>query len=79
MPKMQDIDNIKAIIKTIFENNEIEFETELGLDSRLVEDLGMDSLMIAELSVRLEDLYAKDVFENGMLYTVEEIIQVLRK
>ncbi len=79
MPKMQDIDNIKAIIKTIFENSEIEFETELGLDSRLVEDLGMDSLMIAELSVRIEDLYAKDVFENGMLYTVEEIIQILRK
>ncbi|HMP28573.1 MAG TPA: phosphopantetheine-binding protein [Saprospiraceae bacterium] len=76
---MQDIDNIKAIIKTIFENSEIEFETELGLDSRLVEDLGMDSLMIAELSVRIEDLYAKDVFENGMLYTVEEIIQILRK
>ena len=44
---------------------------------RLREDLRMDSLDLAELTVRIEDKFGVDIFEDGMVYTVEDIIKKL--
>jgi acyl carrier protein len=46
---------------------------------KLREDLEMDSIMLAELSVRVEDEFGLDVFENGMIYTVSDILAFIDK
>ena len=43
----------------------------------LRDDLGMDSLMLAELTVRLEDEFSIDIFEDGLVQTIGEIITKL--
>ena len=40
----------------------------------LREDLHLDSLMLAELTVRLEDEFDVDIFEDGIVQTIGEII-----
>jgi len=40
----------------------------------LREDLVLDSLMLAELTVRIESEFNVDIFEDGIVQTVGEII-----
>ena len=40
----------------------------------LREDLVLDSLMLAELTVRIENEFNVDIFEDGIVQTVGEII-----
>lgn len=40
----------------------------------LREDLILDSLMLAELTVRIESEFNVDIFEDGIVQTVGEII-----
>lgn len=40
-------------------------------------DLGFDSFHLAELTVRIEDAYGIDVFENGIVNTIGEIEAIL--
>ena len=40
---------------------------------RLGEDLGFDSLAMAELTVRLEAISGVDIFENGVVKTLGEV------
>jgi acyl carrier protein len=41
--------------------------------SRLREDIGFDSLDLAELTVRIEEAFEVDVFADGIVRTVGEI------
>lgn len=43
----------------------------------LRDDLELDSLMLAELTVRIEDEFEIDIFEDGLVQTVGEIITKL--
>ena len=45
---------------------------EASMDLR--EDLQLDSLMLAELTVRIEDEFGVDIFEEGIVQTIGEII-----
>ncbi|QPA55077.1 acyl carrier protein [Lysinibacillus sphaericus] len=45
---------------------------EASMDLR--EDLTLDSLMLAELTVRIEDEFDVDIFEDGIVQTIGEII-----
>lgn len=45
---------------------------ESSMDLR--EELHLDSLMLAELTVRIEDEYGIDIFEDGIVQTIGEII-----
>jgi acyl carrier protein len=47
--------------------------------SRLREDLGLNSLELAILTVRLEATYQVDVFEQGLVATVGEVIERIRE
>ncbi|EJR90592.1 acyl carrier protein [Bacillus cereus VD196] len=47
------------------------FENSLNLR----DDLNFDSLMLAELTVRLEDEFNIDVFEDGIVQTLGEVIK----
>ena len=43
-------------------------------DTRLREDLGLTSFDLAELTVKIEDMFDIDIFEDGLVDTIGEII-----
>jgi acyl carrier protein len=45
--------------------------------SNLRDDIGLDSLDLAELTVRIEAEFDIDIFEDGMVTTVGEIMEKL--
>lgn len=47
-------------------------------DDNLREDLGLTSFDLAELTVKLEDLFDIDIFEDGLVNTVGEIYSKLK-
>ncbi len=63
------------IINEMREENDIEIIEVLNPSMHLREDLHMDSLMLAELTVRLEDEFDVDIFEDGIVQTIGEIEQ----
>lgn len=46
--------------------------------SRLKQDLGFDSLMLAVLTVKIENEFGVDIFENGLVGTVVEVNTLLK-
>lgn len=42
-------------------------------------DLGLDSLDLAELTVRIEDLFGVDIFEEGLVDRVEEVMDKIAR
>lgn len=56
---------------------EIDFEINSG--TRLREDLGLTSFDLAELTVKIEDEFDIDIFEDGLVRTVGEIFEKLSK
>lgn len=53
--------------------------TELNEEYNLRNDLGFTSFDLAELTVRIEDEFGIDIFENGLINTVGEIYIQLEK
>ena len=51
----------------------------LSSEDSLREDLGFTSFDLAELTVRIEDEFDIDIFEDGLVNTVGEIYEKLRK
>ncbi|MCC5841592.1 MAG: acyl carrier protein [Opitutales bacterium] len=45
----------------------------ISADTRLRQDLALDSLDLAELTVRLEARFGVDVFADGLVHTVGEV------
>ena len=56
---------------------EIDFEINSG--TMLREDLGLTSFDLAELTVKIEDEFDIDIFEDGLVSTVGEIFEKLQK
>lgn len=54
------------------EGNEPIKTLEKSMDLR--EDLALDSLMLAELTVRIENEFDIDIFEDGIVQTIGEIL-----
>ena len=46
-------------------------------NSNLRDDLDFDSLQLAQLTVEIEDEFDVDVFEDGVISTVQEILDKL--
>lgn len=68
------MNKIEIIINTVLENRgkkRIENISEL---SNLRSDIGFDSLDLAELTVRIEAEFDVDIFEDGIVTTVGEIL-----
>lgn len=68
---------ILTIINTILENRGKPKLAEAKAELNLRDDLGFDSLDLAELTVRIEAEFDKDIFENGLVVTVGEIQTIL--
>lgn len=51
----------------------------LSAETKLREDLSLTSFDLAELTVKIEDEFDVDIFEDGLVNTVGEIIAKLEK
>lgn len=71
-------EKILEIINIVLENRAKEKLTTLSSKMHLRNDVGLDSLDLAELTVRIEAEYDIDVFEDGIVNTVGEILKKLK-
>jgi len=72
-------ENLKKIINIILLSRGRKQITIVKEDSNLRNDFGFDSLDLAELTVRIEAEYDIDVFEDGLVETVGEIVRKIEK
>lgn len=73
------LENIKEIINEIREINGVEKVDEISENMHLRLDLGLDSMDLAILTAKIEDLYGVDIFEIGIVNTIGEILVKLEK
>ena len=67
------------IINQVRENKHQAPLPELPPTWRLREDLGFESLDLAELTVRIEEKFGVDVFADGLVQTIAEIHDKIRR
>lgn len=70
-------ERILEIMNTVLENRTKENLISLTPEMHLRNDIGFDSLDLAELTVRIEAEYDIDIFEDGIVNTVGEILKKL--
>ena len=70
---------VLEIVNSIREAKQLSKLSELKVEQNLREDLGLTSFDLAELTVKLEDEYGIDIFEDGLVNTVGEIYAKLQK
>jgi acyl carrier protein len=70
---------ILEIINTVLSNRSKLKINDLNESTHLRNDIGFDSLDLAELTVRIEAEFEIDIFENGIVNTVGEILEILKK
>jgi len=67
------MNKLYEIINGVLEDNDLDtFET-FEDSMNLKNDLGMDSLNLAELTVAIEDEFDVDIFKNDMVFTIGDI------
>lgn len=67
------------IINQIRESKGLEYLSSLSDELNLRDDIGFTSFDLAELTVRIEDEFDIDIFEDGLISTVGEIYAKLGK
>lgn len=76
--QMSKRSTLKAILNDILEEKENSTPVDtLEDDISLTDDLGLESLDLAEMTVRLEDKYEVDVFEDDVVDEVREVLEKL--
>ena len=71
-------ETLKSILNDILKQKEDGSPvSSLNGDTSLTNDLGLDSLDLAEMTVRLEDQYGVDVFEEDVVDEVDDVIEKL--
>ena len=71
------MNKLKEIINTVLENRGKNTVDSISESANLRDDIGFDSLDLAELTVRIEVEYDIDIFEEGIVFTVGEILAKL--
>lgn len=72
-------DTVLEIINTVLGNRSKEKISSLSPNMHLRNDIGLDSLDLAELTARIDAKYDVDVFEDGIVNTVNEVLKKLSK
>ena len=67
------------VVNSIRDNKELDKVSEIHESDRLREDYGFTSFDLAELTVKIEDEYDIDIFEDGLVNTVGEILAKLEE
>ncbi len=70
---------VTEIINEILENKGERKIEKIENPMKLRKDLGLDSFDLAELTVKIESRFAKDIFESGVVETFGELIDKLKK
>jgi len=65
--------DLLALVNEVRQNKQLPPLAQLAASDRLREDLGFESLDLAELTVRIEDRFGVDVFADGLVNTAGEI------
>ncbi len=73
------MEKIIEIIRRVLENNDKTFNGTFEAQSSLRSDIGLDSLDLAELTVIIEEEYGVDIFEDGFVETVGDIMAKISK
>ena len=69
---------VLEIINTVLNNKQKSELEELIYSLDLRRDIAFDSLDLAELTVRIEAEYDIDIFEDGLVNTIEEVLDKLK-
>ncbi len=72
---MSKIEIIKDIINTIRENKGLDLVEDVTEQTHLRDQLELDSLDLAEFTVRIEKETGVDVFADGIVQTVGEVLE----
>lgn len=72
--RMNKLLKLQEIINKILENKNSARISNLDVNSHLRNDIGFDSLDLAELTVRIEREFGVDIFEDGLVETVGDIL-----
>ena len=72
-------DKILEIINNIRLNKNLPKVNSLNANDNLRDDLDLTSFDLAELTVHIEDEYEVDIFEDGLVTTIGEILKKLNK
>lgn len=72
-------DKVLNIINEILESKDLNKQNSLSEQLSLRDDLGLSSFDLAELTVKLEDEFDIDIFEDGLVNTIGEIYAKLKK
>ena len=72
------MEKLATIINSIRSKKDLTPLNKIPADFTLRYDLALDSLDLAELTVRIEDEYGVDIFEDGFIRTVGEILEKLK-
>ena len=67
------------IINFIRQNKNLPILMEIKDNDNLRESIGFTSFDLAELTVRIEDEFSVDIFEDGIISTIGEIYEKLKK
>lgn len=71
------IEKVRSIILDVLELDEQRID--IKPSSNLRDDLNFDSLQLAQLTVEIEDEFDVDIFENGVINTVQEILDQINE
>jgi len=72
-------DKLLEIINYIRINKGLEILSEIKSTNSLRDDVEFTSFDLAELTVRIEDEFDVDIFEDGLVSTIGEIYEKLSK
>lgn len=76
---MRDIDLLREIINSIKDNNNASRLENINNNTNLRDHLSFDSLDLAEFTVRIEQKFGVDIFENGIVLTVGEVLDKIKE
>jgi acyl carrier protein len=71
--------NILEIINTVLRNRGKKEMKKISPGDHLRDNIGFDSLDLAELTVRIEAEFGIDIFEDSLVNTVGEVYNKLKK
>jgi acyl carrier protein len=77
MKKSQKENYIKNLIANISSDN-VNSE-DIDVESSLTNDYGLDSFDLAEMTVKIEDEYGVDVFEDNPVDSISEILEKIKE
>lgn len=73
------MDKLLDIINIILKNRGKPTMKQISDDTDLRTDLGFDSLDLAELTARIEAEYDVDIFEDGIVFKISDILEKISK